>query len=312
MLKLSVRAIDRTQMGLNLSPEIANDIQKDLELAASTMPQEFWGAPHALANGSVIREAYLESIAAQFWYHQIRVSVQMQSIQNQQLEAHRAACLEASRDLLKVYHIMRSESNSSFEMVSVIDYQAFICSALLILGMLGYGNSGSITETENQNSDQELIQLTLVALRRSAKATADTSTASQAFQGLETLTLLASRDRCSYIGGQDIESRPYVKVIVPYSGTITVSPGYLIRDGNCTPHIPKAHPPPTFTFLDYDQTQQFPKETAPGVDNIGYDRSLDFGNMESEFPPIDFDWNTVMNTNFDESWAWLTDLHGTM
>jgi hypothetical protein len=44
--------------------------------------------------------------------------------------------------------------------------------------------------------------------------------------------------------------------------------------------------------------------------NIDYDQGMDFDG--SEYPPIDFDWNTVMGANLDESWAWLSDLNTTM
>ena len=87
-------------MGLNLSQEITNDIQRDLDSVARTMPHEFWNSRLALDKGSLAKDEYLDWITAQFWYHQIGVSVQMplmiQSAENPQLENHRASCLESS------------------------------------------------------------------------------------------------------------------------------------------------------------------------------------------------------------------------
>ena len=316
LLKLSIRVIDRNQMGLNLSQEITNDIQRDLDSVARTMPHEFWNSRLALDKGSLAKDEYLDWITAQFWYHQIGVSVQMplmiQSAENPQLENHRASCLESSRGLLKVYHIMRSDSNLAFRMMSILDYQAFICSALLILGMLGYGQSHSIALAKNEHKDRELVQSTLEVLRQTANRSTDTATASQAFQGLEALTLLSSGDGCT--GLEDLHKgiKPYVKVIVPYSGTITISPGEMMNDCIRTPKSADTRPAPTFTFLDYGRAQHFSREGAPGADNTAHDHGIPYNVEESQFPPIDFDWDGVMNMNFDESWAWLSDLNTAM
>jgi hypothetical protein len=317
LLKLSVRAVDRNQLGLNLSPEITNDIQRDLDAAARTMPQDFWNSRLALGRGSLTQEKYLDWIAVQFWFHQIGVSVQMplmiQSVEDSQLENHRVACLEASRGLLKVYHIMRSDSNSAFRMMSILDYQAFICSALLILGMLGYGTSRAQGLPEDEHKDRELVQSTLEVLRQAANLSTDTSTASQAFQGLETLTMLASREGCTNPEYLHKGNKPYVKVIVPYSGTITISPGEMLNDRTCTPKSAEARPAPTFTFLDYGRAQHFAKEGGSSIDSMEYGHDIHFNaSIESQFAPIDFDWDSVMNMNFDESWAWLSDMNTAM
>jgi hypothetical protein len=62
----------------------------------------------------------------------------IQSIEDARLGSHREMCLEACRDTLRTYHIMRSDSGSAFNMVKVIDYKAFICSTLLLFGIMGY------------------------------------------------------------------------------------------------------------------------------------------------------------------------------
>jgi hypothetical protein len=195
-------------------------------------------------------------------------------------------------------------------MISIIDYQAFIASALLILGMLGYGGSRALHEAGKQSADEELVRSTVVTLRETANVASTTSTASQAFQGLETLSLLFDKDGCSHVERPPGKVKPYIKVIVPYSGTITISPGHLLEHRDCSPQAPEEHHPPTFTFSDYYQIQLPSKDMTSEMRNIDYDQGMDFDG--SEYPPIDFDWNTVMGANLDESWAWLSDLNTTM
>jgi succinate-acetate transporter protein len=116
------------------------------------------------------------------------------SVEDAQLEKHRNACLDASQNLLKIYHIMRSDTFPAFSMIKLIDYQAFVCSALLILGLLGYGSSTQYTE--NQEKDRYLIRLAIFTLRQ-ASGTVNNPIAAQAVQGLQTLMLL-DQGECSH------------------------------------------------------------------------------------------------------------------
>ncbi|KAH8803446.1 hypothetical protein F5884DRAFT_507818 [Xylogone sp. PMI_703] len=311
LLRLSIRVIDRCQMGLNLSTQTTNDIQGALDLVGQQMPSDFWDVRHALADGSISHEEYFDSLSAQFWYHQIRVSVQMplmiQSLRDRQLDSHRVACLEASRDLLKLYRLMRCDSGSAFKMVNVIDYQAFICAALLILGILGYGTFQMPTQVENRDEDRHLVQLTMETFRQSAKMSSST-TARQALQGLETLELLTSKEGCSHTAQIHGGQKPYVKVVVPYTGTITISPGNFFRDCESTSPTTGTSPQHAFTFSDYEETQQLNESRVPGSTQS---QQLDSDGV-LEFPLIDLDWNSVMNMNLDENWAWLSDLNTTM
>lgn len=308
MLKLSVRAVDRCQAGLNLSNRITEDIQNDLDTAAIQMPLEFWDPPHTLARGLITRDDYLSQLTAQCWYHQIRVSVQMplmiQSAQNPHLETHRIACLAASRDLLKTYRLMRTDSLSAFQTLGVIDYQAFICAALLIMGALGYGNSAALGHSERVDQDKSLVQEILEILRQTSKTPGNT-TASHALQGLETLSSLAKGD-CPK-GARHLGPNPFVRVKVPYSGTITISPGNFIK--NCS----SSSSSPTTGTLNFTLEGNGSAHYLPGGNGVegelmGEDNGVGF-DVDMEMPSIDFDWSNVMNPNLDENWAWLSDLN---
>ncbi len=156
LLGLSVRVIDKNQMGLSLSVQTTQDIQKDLDFLAGQMDQDFWDVQGGLCQGNITREEYLERFTAQCRHHLIRLYRQMplltQSLEDSRLEAHRELCLEACRDTLRTYYIMRSDTGYAFDMVKLIDYEAFICSALLLLGMMGYGSPRSPFPNINNTS----------------------------------------------------------------------------------------------------------------------------------------------------------------
>jgi hypothetical protein len=322
--RISVQVIDRDQMAQSLSREETQRIKIELDSSARAMNSNFWNCYTHLENGNISSNTYLESMSAQLWYHQLRVSLHMplmiQSVEDQTLEEQRLDCLSASRDLLKIHHIMRLDISSAFNRVKVIDYQAFICSALLVLGILGYGSSSNLSQNIQYDQDRELVTATIGILRQAA-ATSDNKIASQALQGLETMSSLAkAAGRLNETGIQC--KNHFVKIVVPYSGTILISPGKFLENKNNTKEASTKqliNPQPIFTFTHgighftdrhEDQMQsQGPQDVVQGF-VPGGGGGNEHG-MIYDFPTIDLDWGSMVHMNSDEEWIWLNDINNT-
>ena len=262
LLRLSVQIIDRNQMGLSLSSELAGQMQLEIESFARAMGPDFWDCEAALNKDNITKADYFECVTSQMWYHQLRASLHMplmiQSVEDHALEPHRLSCLESSRDLLKIYRIMRSNKSSAFNMVKIIDYQAFVCAALL-LGVLGYGTSTSVDQSMQHAQDKDLVDATMHILRQAA-GTSNNNVASQALQGLETLSLLPRMN--NHLANSNEASQcatPFIKIVVPYAGVITISAGEFLKEqkhSQQSPPQPIMNPPPVFT-LSHDIFQSF-------------------------------------------------------
>lgn len=307
LILLSAKVIDRNQRGLSLCILTTDGIQKEVEEATTCLGETFWDSPAALARDKISREQYLENIAAQCWLYQILLLLHMPlmilSVKDVQLEKHRTACLDAARRLLKTYHIMRSDTLSAFSMVKLVDYQAFVASALLILGLLGYGSFTH--EAASKDRDQELINLTITTLRQ-ASGTVNNQIALQAVQGIEDLTELGK-------GGCEPEQLdesglpvggPYAKISVPYVGIITISPGEYY-----TNPVPD-HVPPAIDhhrLLDFKLSRELQPILGTGT-GVGsdYEPGEDFN---ADMTSIDFDWASSVIPHFEDDWAWINNLN---
>ncbi|TVY53646.1 Transcription factor sdnS [Lachnellula cervina] len=286
LLKLATRTIDRNQAGLELSSILSQDLHRDAELAAYEMDRNFWDAPAELMLQRIDRSEYMERITSQLWYHHICVFIHMplmiQSIEDPALENHRTACLAGSREALKTYHIMRSDPLAAFKLEKLIDYQTFICATLLLLGKLGSGFLPNGSEQSHYDRDWELIESTLEILRR-VSTTSNNLIAAQALQGLETLASLARNFHLQHGKCQT----PSLKIVVPFSGTITIFPGSSIkcsRDSSAQ----SLNVQPLFTLSN-------------GFNNEG----------ENQYPSIDFSWDNMIGMTTEDNWAWLPDLSTT-
>lgn len=308
LILLSAKVIDRNQMGLSLSVSETQAIQDEIDDATKDLDQTFWNSTAALASGKITHTEHLEQIGAQCWLYQVLVLLHMplmiHSVEDVQLGKHRTACLDASRNLLKTYHIMRSDPLSAFSMDKLLDYLAFVCSALLILGLLGFGGY----ETANQDKDRELIRQTVTILRH-VSGTVNNPVASQAVQGLESLMLLDS-EHCP--GHSNACGNPYIKIVVPHVGTVTIAPGKYFTDQRSASTSPPAHLPPVFALshqmLDESLANQFAtSDTAFDGGQLNGEGQAD--STFSELTSIDFDWTTAIMPSFENDWAWLNDLN---
>ncbi|TGO10703.1 hypothetical protein BTUL_0127g00020 [Botrytis tulipae] len=257
----------------------------------------------------------------------------LQSILDPTLETHRAQCLIAARDLLRIWHIMRSDMHSAFEMVKLIDYQAFVCSTLLILSMLGYGsceNEGrnqNEVENENEHNDRELLARTIATLAQAGTSLGNL-VAKQAVQGLESeASSLAN---------------PYAKIVVPYVGVITISPGEYYSavktavDETAETQLQMGMHTQTqnqsqiqgapFSFSlesNHNHTHDHNHEESYHDTNTRYEDTSTLGEArdvsldtqgqrqtQMECTSIDFDWASNLTAGFEDDWAWLNGLGG--
>ncbi|KAG0647014.1 Dehydrocurvularin biosynthesis regulator [Hyphodiscus hymeniophilus] len=322
LLRLSVQVIDRNQMGLSGSTNLAKSIQIEIETSARTMPQEYWECDVALAEDRITKSEYFELITSQLWYHQLQVSLHMplmiQSVENAELEPHRLACLESARGLLKAYRIMRLDPNASFNMVKIIDYQAFICAALLLLGVLGYGALPSVNQSIQHARDQDLVDV-IVGILRKASKTSNNIVALQALQGLEALSALPRIKGCPpTLNDRGHCVTHFMKIVVPYSGVIMISAGEFLQDQRRleeSAQQPIMNPLPVFTlshgmFESFQSRNQSPIADAPSGSEFRDNTTDVIQNENDEVPSVsfDFDWDGMMDIQAETDWAWLNDV----
>ncbi|TGO46707.1 hypothetical protein BCON_0311g00130 [Botryotinia convoluta] len=355
LIILSSKVIDRNQRGLHLSIPHTNKIQTSLHTTTQTLPPSFWDPQTSLSQNKISRPEYLEQIAAQCWNYHLLVLLHMplmlQSILDPTLETHRTQCLTAARNLLRIWHIMRSDMHSAFEMVKLIDYQAFVCSTLLILSMLGYGsceNGG-----RDEHNDRELIARTIATLTQ-ARNSLGNLVAKQAVQGLESLMQMG-RENCPRReerrgdgdgdgDGEDLSlGNPYAKIVVPYVGVITISPGEYyssveaavdevvemqMQTQTRSQSQSQSHSAPFSFSLDSNPNPNPNHEELQNGDasnhhntntNTRYEDTLGEARegpvdtqgqiqIQMEWTSIDFDWASNLTVGFEDDWAWLNGL----
>ena len=305
------QVIDRNQ--LSSSPALPQTLAIDQRLddLVNSMPSEWWNMDQEQASSA---PGYYERLAAHFWTHQIRAFLHLpfmlQSGQDGKLEYSRLACFEGSRAMLRTYHAMRLNSTRAFNMVKIIDFQGFTAAVFLMLGLLRYGRNRATPDTLHEAQDCQLIDITMAILGQAASEPGGT-VAAQALQGLETLN--AARQHMNH-RGKGNQSNWDGKIVVPYFGVITLSPGTMFTSSAAYPSsglIAGVPIPPSSDTIGSSTIQPLVNTAFDDPHNVqlpdveGYDPLL-----TEEIPQIDVDWTGMINMDLDQDWSWYLEETG--
>ena len=304
--------IDRNQMAKSADIDIAQKLQRDLDAAAHQMPPHHWRALESFQAQTITFMEMVDRFTSDFFYNQLRVFLHMPlmllSIDKPSLGCHRLACLEGCRGVLRGYQMFMCEC--AIDISSIVDYSAFICASLLLLGILGYGASPANFQEIDQESDKQLVSTTLATLQR-VSARSSNNIAAQALAGLQTLFSLASTaGRCPELDAGNKEL--YAKIMIPFFGEVTISPGEFLHNQAAVHTKPAPAARATFKLCRdptvHSQDQAPNQAIGNNLQNLQIQEDPATQNqLPTEIASIDFDWNSLMNTS-SEDWSWLADI----
>lgn len=294
------KIIDRNQTMSSPSLPSTLEIDQDLEDVSRFMTEDWWNTDDEQSATTISVGESFGRTAVQFWHYQtkalLHLPFMLQSATDRRFEYNRHACLDAARQMVRLYDKLRLDDDGAYFICKIMDFQVFTSVVLLLLGLLGYGGMSLTVETEE--GDWQLIDATLRILRRASSTEPDDTMLVQAVEAIETLA--AFRNEGSAGKGHRLgRSR---KVVIPYFGTINISPGSRFSapksmstsPGTSTHAVQSitsgSHPTP----LGDGSTSNFLMPTFEYDPNVPYD----------SLPQIDIDWSNVANMDLDQDWNW--------
>jgi hypothetical protein len=218
-------------------------------------------------------------LMARFWHCQLQIFLHLpfllQSRANRELDPNHLACFSASRKMLRLYHVMRLTPKAEFYICRMIDFQGFTASLLLLLGLLGYHEMCSSSESgREKDQDLDLVDVTIGILERASCEYGGVV----ASQGAEVLKRL--REIMARTGSDETQKSTWTeRISVPYFGLITIST------------TDRSDSDGTVVLAESGglSAELWPENQ---VDGHGYD----------------IDWQTMVNIDLDQDWTWNPDL----
>jgi hypothetical protein len=285
------KIIDRDQRSTR--PDFVTTIQidQDLEECKNSVPKAWWdatiGPEMSLASAA-------DMLSAKFAYQNTRkllhLPFMLQSKADLRYEYSRIAALEASREMIKYYQIMRDPDRPLFTICNLADFQVFTAAMILILDMLGQVLPLSTGPASGQaQGDWGIILGIMDVLKRVSKDSLS-GVATQAAQILE--DMYRFRFEISSYDGEEYHA------VIPYFGKLSIR----MRKMSQVPEL--------------EQMAPEEQDKLDGAFNAAttFDHRLDYQNFYFEsymslpegdqpWQNMGADWNSTTDFNLCDDWS---------
>jgi hypothetical protein len=151
------KVIDRNVMPGKPSSASSMLLDEQMDTIASSMHLSWWDLPDLIPSSDLEIDALRHRLLLQFYFFHVRINLHLpfvvRSESTSPRDSHRLACMEASRQLLTRFLLLRTRvRGASIFDCKTSDFVAFMAAVALILGL-------SPTVTPISNEDQSLITL---------------------------------------------------------------------------------------------------------------------------------------------------------
>jgi hypothetical protein len=270
--QLAGRVIDRNQGVAEQSFAWALQLDQELEDLWKKFDPAWLDYTALLADAETNAAELRERIMGQIVFHQIRVYLHLpfmlKSASNSRFSYSRTACLNGSREVLRLYQSLRMGHVQPLYECKAIDFIGFTAAVLIQIGLLNFGmnsqSSGSGPTPKEIEEDVRLIEVSIDIFRR-ASSEKGGKVAAQSAQVLEKMmgkfkgTSNELDETCS---GE-------ANFVIPYFGTISIKRGgQLVKKGpeppGRSPSMVNSRSPGTSAQL-YTPTSEKPSRSSSDI-----------------------------------------------
>lgn len=240
--KLAGRVIDRNQGVAEQSFAWALQLDQELEDLWKKLDPSWLDFSELLASPDSNAAELRERIMAQMIYHQIRVYLHLpfmlKSATNSRFTYSRTACLNGSREVLRLYQALRTGAVQPLYECKAVDFIGFTSATLVQIGLFNFtppNGARDAAKMKEIEGDVRLIEISIDIFRR-ASSEKGGKVALQSAEVLEKMQAKfkggdSSTPCCGELGNRECED-----MVIPYFGTIS------IRRGGQTISSPPAPP----------------------------------------------------------------------
>ncbi|KAF9730679.1 hypothetical protein PMIN06_004171 [Paraphaeosphaeria minitans] len=235
MNKLSILAgkvIDRNQGIAEQSFAWALQLDQELEDLYKKLDPAWLEYSELLADIESNAAELRERIISQMVYHQIRVYLHLpfmlKSAMNSRFTYSRTACVNGSREMLKLYQALRTGEVQPLYECKAVDFIGFTSAVLIVLGLFNYGATNTPISPAAREADIRLIEQSIDIFRRASSEKGG----KVALQSAEVLDKMLNKLKVE-IGQPASNSNPnelddcssMSEFVIPYFGTLHIRRG---------------------------------------------------------------------------------------
>lgn len=229
--KLAGRVIDRNQGVAEQSFAWALQLDQELEDLWKRLDPAWLDYSELLATPESNAAELRERIIAQMLYHQIRMYLHLpfmlKSATNSRFTYSRTACLNGSREVLRLYQALRTGAVQPLYECKAVDFISFTSAVLIQIGLFNFAavnanGTQDPSKMKEVEADVRLIEISIDIFRRASSEVGG----KVALQSAEVLEKMQNK----FKGGYNPNSGPCQDgecddLVIPYFGTISIRRG---------------------------------------------------------------------------------------
>lgn len=236
--KVAGRVIDRNQGTAEQSFAWALQLDQELEDLWKKLDPTWLDYSELLATPESNAAELRERIMAQIIYHQIRVYLHipfmLKSATNSRFTYSRTACLNGSREVLRLYQALRNGTAQPLYECKAVDFIGFTAAVLIQIGLFNFvaTHHQDANKMKEAEADVRLIEISIDIFRRASSEKGG----KVALQSAEVLEKMQAKFKSGCpTQNSPCEDGECDDLVIPYFGTISIRRGGQTLKGPLPP-----------------------------------------------------------------------------
>ncbi|KAN0113280.1 hypothetical protein V8E51_006231 [Hyaloscypha variabilis] len=273
------RIIERNQNHQTVNYAVTLAIDQEAQQFKNRIPSEWWNSlPTTSTPLSAIYGLGILKIEFYAGQKLLHLPYMLKSSVDNNYEYSRLRALDACREIIKAYQIVRQHPRLNLTICDLMDFQAFSAAVVLVINQL---NQSSHLETHQESSDWDLVH----DVKRSLKMVSEAMECTVAGQGYDVLQHLSTFRTGAYAGPDHYD------VTIPMFGRVKIS---RPKNQNVQPE-----------FNDfYEAENQFQQQFFPMLE-FSANAFAPFGMTGDVLSDMELgiDWTSPLNVDYNYDWS---------
>ena len=302
--------VDRNQNRSKLTYSVTLKIDEELEECKNTMPASWWETSPDL---HMPLDAICSMFVSKMRFYTVRkllhLPFMLKVSSDHRYEGSRLVALECSREMIKIFRVLRDDERPVMKMCDMVDFQIFSAAMTLVVELLGCPRSVAQRDPYQEKSDWELVHEVMQKL----KSTSQSMVCRVAAQGARVLEDFYNARNGYSTTGEDV-----YEIDIPYFGKVQIRRGQRGFAAKSSPPNPQTNnqrhtlrqtvAEPTSQLNDGFQTPQHSLNVFEGsIDSLVSPDSYFFP-LPGALQPWqggDTGWTSMFDSSVGEDWNWF-------
>ena len=284
--------IDRDQDPGRKTYSATLNIEEQLEECQSIMPAQWWDfTPDPTTPTDTIRGMFTAKMRFFTVERLLHLPFLLKSSNDRRFEASRLSTLKSSREIIKVYNVLRDEKRPVLKVCDMVDFQVFAAAMTLIIDLLALSRTPDRYDLHREEGDWQLVLQTAGILGRFSRSNKGCRVAALGARVLEDFHQLRHGS-----------AEGVLKVDIPYFGRVEISRRRDTRQDEHISHIQSSSPINNQAQSQQDLIGAFEDSIESIISPDSYFSPLPAASQPLEI--VDESWTHMLDLSMADDWSW--------